>query len=141
MGRLSLPTAAGAFEGGGLGLGAQVVTAVPLGTTTDLYAGLGLTLQDQGPVRSVEYARTRGHAFAAFEWRPWRTVSLVVETNVATRLVDNIRSYPGLHWLVNVEGRFDLGPHACVDVGLTENLMDQQSTPDLAFYFAFGWRP
>jgi hypothetical protein len=55
--------------------------------------------------------------------------------------VDNIRSYPGLHWLVNVEARFDLGAHTRLDVALTENLLDQQSTTDLAFYLGFGWRP
>ena len=42
---------------------------------------------------------------------------------------------------MNVEGRFDLGPHTRLDVGLTENLLDQQSTTDLGLYFAFGWRP
>jgi len=141
VGRLSLPTSTGVFEGGGLGFGGQLVTAIPLGRSTDLYAGLGFTVQGRGPVRSVEYAPARGHAFAAFEWRPWRPVSLIVETNAATRLVDNIRSYPGLHWLVNVEGRFDVGRHTRLDVGLTENLLDQQSTTDLAFYFAFEWRP
>jgi len=141
IGRLSLPTATGPYDGSGLGGGGQVVAAVPLGRTTDLFLGAGLTVQDSGPVRAVEYRPARGHGFAAFEWRPWTWVSLVAETNAATRLVESIHSYPGVHWVVNLEGRFDLTSRLRMDVALTENLIDQQSTTDLGLYFALGWRP
>jgi hypothetical protein len=141
IGRLSLPTATAPFESGGLGAGGQLVLGAPLGATTDLYLGAGVTVQDPSPVRGVEYERTRGHGFAAFEWRPWRRVSLIAETSAATRLVANIDSYPGVHWVVNLGGRIDLGPQLRLDVGFTENLVDQQSTTDLGLYFALGWRP
>ena len=141
IGRLSLPTATGPYDESGLGTGGQVVVAAPLGQTTDLYLGAGLTVQDPGPVRAIEYERTRGHGFAAFEWRPWSRVSLIAETNAATRLVTNIASYPGVHWVVNLEGRVDLARDVRLDLGLTENLIDQQSTTDLGLYFALGWRP
>ena len=141
IGRLSFPTAAGPYQGSGLGVGSQLVLAAPLGGTTDLYLGAGMTVQDPGPVRAIEYERTRGQGFAAFEWRPWRRVSLIAETNAATRLVANIASYPGVHWVVNFEGRVDLARDIRLDLGLTENLIDQQSTTDLGLYFALGWRP
>jgi hypothetical protein len=141
IGRLSLPTATGPYDGSGLGAGGQVVLSTPLGRTTDLFLGAGMTVQDPGPVRAIEYERWRGHGFAAFEWRPWPRLSLLAETNAASRLVTNIASYPGVHWVVNVEGRFDLAPRLRLDLGLTENLMDQQSTTDLGLYFALGWRP
>lgn len=141
VGRVSLPTSTGPFDEGGLGAGGQIATAVPLGRRVDFYAGAGLTVQDPGPVRSLDYARTRGHGFMALEWRPWRRVSLVAETNAATRLVENIRSYPGVHWLLNAEARIDLGSTTRLDLGLTENLLAQQSTTDLGLYFALGWRP
>jgi len=141
VGRLSLPTATGPFAGHGLGGGGQVLFGIPLGRRFDLYAGAGATVQDPGPVDGVAYARSRGHGFVALEWRPWERVSLVLETNAGTRLVRNIAMYPGRHWLVNVGGRFDLGDSARLDVGLTENILDQQSTTDLAFYFALGVRP
>ena len=41
--------------------------------------------------------------------------------------------------MVNLGGRFDLTETWRLDLGLTENLMDQQSTTDLAFHFALGW--
>jgi hypothetical protein len=53
--------------------------------------------------------------------------------------VENVDSYPGLHWVVDVAGRLDLGRGTRLDLGLTEGILDQQSTPDLAFYFALGW--
>jgi hypothetical protein len=117
------------------------VADVPLGRTIDLYLGAGATVQDAAPVQGVQYRRARGHGFAAFEWRPWRRVSLLVETNAASRLVTSISAYPGLHWLVSVEGRVDLGETLRLDLGLTENLLDQQGTIDLAFFFGLGWRP
>lgn len=141
IGRLSLPTATGPYQGSGLGAGGQLVLAAPLGRTTDLYLGAGMTVQDPGPVRAIEYEWLRGHGFAAFEWRPWPRLSLLAETNASSRLVTNIASYPGVHWVVNVEGRLDLAPKLRLDLGLTENLIDQQCTTDLGLYFALGWRP
>ncbi len=141
VGRLSLPTATGPFDEHGLGAGTQVVANVPLGRTFDRYLGAGATVQAAGTVHRIRYRQARAHGFAAFEWRPWRRVSLLVETNAASRLVTNSSAYPGLHWVLNVEGRVDLGETLRLDLGLTENLIDQQGTTDLAFFFGFGWRP
>jgi hypothetical protein len=68
-------------------------------------------------------------------------VSLIAETDVSSRLVRNIDSYPGVHWLLSVEARVDLGRAVRLDVGLTENLTSQQSTTDLGLLVALGWRP
>jgi hypothetical protein len=139
--RASLPTATGPFAGIGLGGAGQVVLDAPLGRSWDLYLGAGLIVQDPGPIQGIEYATTRVHGFAAFEWRPWRRVSLVAETNAASRLVENIDSYPGLHWIVNVVSRIDLARHARFDLGFTENIKDQQATTDFAAIFALEFRP
>jgi hypothetical protein len=141
VGRVSLPTGTSPYDADGLGAGAQLVLGAPLGRTTDLYAGGGLSLQDPGPVRGLEYVPVRTQGFAAFEWRPWGRVSLVAETDVASRLVRNIDSYPGVHWLVNLGGRIDVGHKLRLDIGLTENLIDQQSTTDFGLFLAVGWRP
>jgi len=141
VGRLVLPTATSPFDATGLGAAGQLLSAVPLARSADLYLGGGLTVQDPGPVQGVRYSRFRGHGFAALEWRPGQRLSLVVETNAASRLVENIDDYPGVHWMINLGGRLDLGEGTRLDLGLTENLIDQQSTTDLAFYFAVGWRP
>ena len=113
----------------------------PWAGSFDLYGGLGATAQDPGPVRGVEYAPLRAHGFLALEWRPWRRLSLVAETNAASRLVENIDRYPGVHWLVNVTGRLDLGARSRLDVGFTENIWSQLTTTDFALYVSLGFRP
>lgn len=141
VGRLSLPTGTGPFEPSGVGGGGQIVVDAPLGGAFDLYGGLGATAQDPGPVRGVEYAPLRAHGFLALEWRPWRRLSLVAETNAASRLVENIDRYPGVHWTLNVTGRIDLGTRARLDVGFTENILSQLATTDFALHVGLGFRP
>lgn len=141
VGRLSLPTGTGPFEGNGVGAGGQLVVGVPLGEDFDLYTGVGVTAQDGGPVRDVQYSPARAHGFLALEWRPWRRLSLVAETNAASRLVENVDSYPGIHWTLNVTGRIDLGPRVRLDLGFTENLKSMLTTTDFALFVGFGLRP
>ena len=141
VGRLSLPTGTRPYDVDGIGAGAQLVVGIPVGRTADVYGGGGLTVQDPGPVRDLEYLPVRVQGFAAFEWRPWRRVSLIAETGVSSRLMRNIDSYPGVHWLLNVGGRVDLGGAVRLDIGVTENLIAQQSTTDFGLCFALGWRP
>ncbi len=137
--RVSLPSGTGPFAGNGPAAASQLVLAAPAAGAVDVYAGLGATAQGRGPVRGIEYEPLRLHGFLALEWRPWRRVSLLAETNAATRLVANIESYPGTHWLLNVTGRVDLG-RTRLDLGLTENLKSQLSTTDFALYAALSLR-
>jgi hypothetical protein len=139
--RAALPTGTGPFDGHGFGAGLQLVLAAPLRDRVDLYGGAGVTAQDEGPVSGVAFEALRLHGFLAFEWRPWRRASLVVETNAASRLASDIDHYPGPHWMLNVEGRIDLGARARLDLGFTENILSQQTTTDIALYAALALRP
>jgi hypothetical protein len=138
--RGSLPTASTPFERTG-GAGLQLVAAQPLGRKWTLYMGAGGTLEGERVVNGLRYARARGHAFAAVELRLWRFVSLSVETDAATRLVEDIDQYPGLHWMLNGGLTFDLAPRTQVEVGIVENLMDQSSTTDFGLVFGLRVRP
>jgi hypothetical protein len=139
--RASLPTGTGPFSGNAAGGGGQLVVAAPLGRSFDVYTGAGFTAQGRGPVHAVLYSPVRAHGFFALEWRPWRRLSLVAETDAASRLVENVDSYPGLHWIVNVTGRIDLGGRTRLDLGFTENLKSQLTTTDFALYLGLGIRP
>lgn len=141
VGRVSLPTGSGPFAGNGLGAGVQLLSHVPLSSRFDLHLGAGATVQDPGSVRGVEYVPARAHGFLALEWRPLRTLSLVVDTNAATRLVENIDTYPGTHWILNVTTRIDLSDTARLDLGFTENLKSQLTTTDFALYLGLSLRP
>ena len=139
--RASLPTGTGPFSGNEAGGGGQLVVAAPLGRSFDVHTGVGVTAQGRGPVRGVLYSPVRAHGFVALEWRPWRRLSVVAETDAASRLVENVHSYPGLHWILNVTGRVDLGHGTRLDVGFTENLKSQLATTDFALYLGLGIRP
>ncbi len=138
--RVSAPTGTGPFAGNGPAGGLQLVGRRPLGRRVDVYAGLGGTVQPRGPVRGIAYEPARLHGFLAFEWRPWDRFSLVAETNAASRLVANILDYPGIHWLLDVSGRLQLGRRTRLDLGFTENFKDQLSTVDFAVYAGIGFR-
>jgi hypothetical protein len=138
--RASLPTGTAPFDGNGFGGGVQAVVSTPLGRRFAVHAGAGGTAQDPAPVRGVEYRATRAHGFLALEWVASRRLSLVAETDAASRLVTNVEHYPGTHWMLNVAGRLDLGARARLDIGFTENLVDQRSTTDFALYAAFALR-
>jgi hypothetical protein len=138
--RASLPTGTAPFDGKGLGGGLQLVGTSPLGRRFAVHAGVGGTAQDSGPVRGVRYEPVRAHGFFALEWIASRRLSLVAETDAATRLVRNVEHYPGTHWMLNVSGRIDLGARTRLDLGFTENLADQRSTTDFGLYAAVSLR-
>jgi hypothetical protein len=117
------------------------VAARRLGSAFDVFVGLGGTAQPAKPVRGVGYERLRGHGFLALEWRPWPSLSLVAETNAASRLVRDIDRYPESHWLINGELRVRLSPTAQLEVGFTENFASQMGTTDVAFQFGLRIKP
>src|SRR5262245_30498010 len=139
--RLAVPTGTGPFAGDGVGLGLQVVGARRLARSLDLFLGGGTVVQDGGPVRRIEYEPFRVHGFLAREWRPWRRVSLVGETDAASRLVENIDRYAGLHWMVNVSSRIDVARSTRLEIGFTENIANQLSTADFGVHFGLVLRP
>jgi hypothetical protein len=138
--RLSLPTASSPYEAA-WGGGAQLVFRWPLAAPLDLHAGVGGTVEGHSQVRGIRYESARVQGHLALAYRPWRRLSLTVETDVASRLVSDIDRYPGLHWLINGGVKFALSPEAVLELGMTENLKDQLCTTDFAAYVAISVRP
>lgn len=138
VGRVGLPTGTGPYEAGGVDLGLQAVAAHQLGRRFDVYGGVGGTWFSEDTVRGIEYEPWRGHGFLALEYRPTAFMSVLVQTDAASRLVTNLVDYPGLQWYLQVAAKFDLGCGWRLTVGLTENLADQQSTSDVDFWTSLG---
>jgi hypothetical protein len=128
--RVALPTATTTFAGTGTEAGAQLVAAWPLHSALDLYAGAGGTAYGDGNVAGVEYAAWRGHGFLALEWRPGRRWSVSVELDLATRLVENLPSYPDWQGYFRMGAFFDLSERWRVHGGFTEGIVNQQATTD-----------
>lgn len=134
VGRLTLPTGSGPFEVEGLEAGVQVLCAVRLRRTLDLYLGVGGTWFGEPEVGGITYERTRAHGFAALEWRPLPRWSLLVELNAASNLVTSVASYPSLQSYVNLAAQLDMGRGWAWELGFTENLVDQQATTDFGAF-------
>jgi len=139
-GHVALPTGTLPFDGDAAGVGLQLVGAHRLARPLDFFLGVGSTLQGPGPVRGVEYETARVHGFFALEWRPARRLSLLAESDIASRLIANIDRYPGMHWMVQGEARLDLSNRTRLELGFTENIRDQQSTADFGLHLGLVWR-
>jgi hypothetical protein len=128
--RAELPTATGPFDGAGAGLGAQVLAAHPLGRSVDVFAGAGATVFTDESQADLDYARGRAHGFVTLEWRPGRTVSLLIEMSAAARLVDNIADYPSLQMYFRMGAKVDVGTRWRLEGGFVEGVSSIQSTTD-----------
>jgi hypothetical protein len=138
--RVSLPTGTGGFAGQGVALGAQVLAAHPLGAHADAFAGLGATLGGSRRVRGVGYERVRGQAFAVFERRLGARASLVLGSEIATRLVRDVDGFPGVHWTAHAGVWRDVGARSRLAFALVENIAAQAATADLTLHVAWELR-
>ena len=138
--RVSLPTGTGAFGGNGVAAGAQALASHSLGTRGDVYIGLGATVGGSPRVRGVGYERIRGHAFAAVERRVGERASLVLGSEIATRLVRDVDGFPGTHWTAHAGAWLDVGARSRLAVALVENIAAQAATADLTLHVAVELR-
>ena len=132
--RVGLPTGTGPYETGSVDVGLQAVAAKQLGRRWDLYGGVGGTWFSEDTIEGIEYEPFRGHGFLALEWRASSRLSLLLQTDAASRLVTNLVDYPDVQWYVMVGGKLDLGNSWRLTLGITENLLDQQSTIDAGIW-------
>jgi hypothetical protein len=135
IGRLSLPSATGVFTPSTAG-GLQLVATRRFARPFNLDLGVGGTVESTDEILGVNYEPVRGHAYAALAWRALPSVTLHLETDAATRLVSNVEHYPGTHWLVNATGALRLSRSLRMELGLTENILSQGCTTDVAFHLA-----
>ena len=114
----------------------------PLSGSFDLYAGLGFTAQDPGPVRRRRVRPAAGRRVLALEWRPSATVQPRGGDERGQPAGREHRSLPG-----SPLDRERDGParprHARtrLDLGFTENIWSQLTTTDFALYVGLGFRP
>ena len=138
--RAELPTGTGPFEGTGAHAGAQAVAAHPLGRSVDVYFGAGATFFAREDRDDLDYARWRAHGFVTLEWRAARTLSLLIETGAASRLIENIADYPGLQMYFRMGAKLDLGQHWRLEGGFLEGVASIQATSDFGLQAGVGRR-
>lgn len=138
--RLSAPTATGPFAHAGSAAALQLVVARPLGGRTDVYLGLGTTVQSRTEVEGLQYRRTRPQGFLAFEGRLTRGWSMIVQLDAASRLVTNVDSYPGSLVYLRIGSKFGLRRGWMLEGGITEGLKNQIAATDFGVLAAIGRR-
>jgi hypothetical protein len=134
VGRATLPTGGGPFANAGTGAGAQVVAAHTLGRIADAYVGLGATLSSKSEREGLRYRRHRAHGFAALEVRPVRWWSLLVQGDVAGRIVEDVERLPGTHGYLRIGSKVGLGRSWTLEGGFTEGIVDLSSTTDFGIF-------
>src|SRR5260221_1010770 len=138
--RLSAPTASGPFADAGGPAALQLVAAHPLGGRTNVYFGLGTTVQSRREVEGLQYRRTRPQGFLTFEGRLTRGWSIVVQLDAASRLVTNVESYPGSLVYLRVGSKFGLHGGWMLEGGITEGVKNQVAATDFGVLAAVGRR-
>lgn len=134
IGRVGLPTGSGPFAGAGAAAGAQLVAARTLGPAADLYLGLGGTASSKAEREGVRYRRQRVHGFAAVELRPFSWWSLLVQGDVASRVVEDIERLPGTHGYLKIGSKIGAGRSWTLEGGFTEGIYDLSSTTDFGVF-------
>jgi len=138
VGRATLPTGSGPFDAAGIDAGAQLVAAHPLGGRADVYLGLGGTLFGDLERDGRGYAPRRAHGFLAFEWRPTRRTSLLIETSAASRLLAGVPAYADRHVYLRAGIKREVHDAWVLQVGIVEGLASLQSTTDFGVFFGIS---
>lgn len=127
--RVSAPSATGPFSGAGPATGVQVLAARALGSRTEIYGGVGLSVRAKRDYRGLTYPRTRPQAFSAVDVRLARSWSVVAQVDGGGRLVDNVDSYPGALAYLRLGSRWSIGGWT-LETGFTEGIVSQEAATD-----------
>lgn len=129
---LALPTATGPFAGSSVDFGLETQAARSIGEEWDLHLGAGVMRFGSKQLGGISYRQVRGFGFAAVEWRVAGSLSLIVQLDAATRLVENIARFPASHVYLRIGAKLDLGECWILEGGFTENIKHQQATTDFS---------
>ena len=116
------------------------MTARPLGGRTNVYLGVGATVFSRTEVLGLQYQRVRPQGFAAFEGRLTRGWSAIVQLDVASGLVTNVKDYPGTTAYLRVGSKFGLRGGWMLEAGITEGIRHQEAITDFGVIAAVAHR-
>ena len=129
---LAVPTGTGPFAGNGIDFGLETQTAKRIGDAWDLHLGAGVTRFGTRELSGISYQQNRGFGFAALEWHVARRLSLIVQLDGATRLVQDIARFPASHVYLRIGAKLDVSERWMLEGGFTENIKHQQATTDFS---------
>lgn len=127
--RVSAPSATGPFSGAGPAAGAQLLAARALGSRTEIYGGLGLSVRAKRNYRGLTYPLARPQAFTTLDVRLARSWSVVAQVDGGGRLVNDVDSYPGALAYLRLVSRWSIGAWT-LETGFTEGIVRQTAATD-----------
>lgn len=128
--RATAPTGSAPFDTDGAEAGLQVVAARRLAARWDAYAGVGETWYQEPDFAGLRYATWRTTVFGAVEWRFASRASLLFQLDYAGPLVDDVANFAPDFFYAQVGVKWDVAPGVVLEVGFTENVVNQQTTAD-----------
>lgn len=130
-GRIALPTATKAFSSAvGTETGLQALAAHGLGERFDVYAGVGMVRDAPAEQDGFQYASKRVFGHLAFEWRFARGWSALAQIDGGSRLLEDVKRYPGIQSYLRLGFKRALGARTVLEGGFSENIKSQQATTD-----------
>lgn len=134
VGRATAPTGTAPFDTEGVEAGLQLVAAQRIATHWDLYGGVGETWYETPTFRGIRYAAWRTTVFGAVEWRFCSRGSLLFQLDYAGPLAADVANFAPDVFYTHVGVKWDLAPGTRLELGFTENLVDQQTTADVGLW-------
>jgi hypothetical protein len=140
VGRLTAPTGSAPFDTEGVEAGLQLALARRLSPRVDAYAGVGETWYSEPELYGLEYARFRTTVFGAVEWRFARRWSLLGQVDYTGPLAVDVANFAHTSIYVHVGAKYDLTRGTTLELGFTENIVNQQTTADFGMWVGLEHR-
>jgi hypothetical protein len=134
IGRVLLPTGSGPFERRSVDAAAQLAAARSLGTSFDVYTGLGVTRFGDDGSLGFAHSRTRAHGFLALELRPFRRWSFLAQGDLASRLITDVQGMRGIHAYLRLGTRIDIAKGYILETGFSEGIRALDATTDFSVH-------
>lgn len=140
VGRVTAPTGSAPFDPEGVEVGVQCVAARRVAPRLDVFAGIGETWYQEPSHAGIRYARWRTHLFGALEWRFHPRASLLFQMDYGGPLAADVANFAPDILYAHVGVKWDLDPRTVLEVGFTENLVNQQTTSDFGAFLGVEFR-
>lgn len=132
--RVTAPTGSAPFDTDGVEAGLQLVAARRLSARWDLFGGIGETWYEEPTYQGIRFAEWRTTLFVAAEWRFASRASLLLQLDYTGPLAADVANFAPDLLYAQVGVKVDVAPGTRVEIGFTENIVNQQTTADFGMW-------
>ena len=107
---------------------------------TYLYGTLGYSFFGQDDFRGLELKDTQATFLVAFEWRFRPKQSLLVQYLITEGLVEDFAPFSDNSNEITLGWKMEVTQHGVFELGLIENLIEFDNSPDFGFHVGYTQR-